>query len=40
MGESSDGCNMGMQGFNKTEQVWQLKWLPVTCLALNQQLSL
>ena len=30
----------GVQGFfNKTEQVWQLKWLPVTRLALNRQLT-
>ena len=30
---------MGMQGFQQTEQVWQIKWLSVTCLALNLQLA-
>ena len=25
--------------FDKTEQVWQLKWLPITRLALNRQLT-
>ena len=30
---------IGMQGFDKTEQVWQLKWPPITCLMLNLQLT-
>ena len=29
---------MGAQGFDKTEDVWQLKWLFVIHLALKQQL--
>ena len=28
-------CNV----FDKTEQVWQLKWPPATCLVLNWQLT-